>query len=150
MVKRRHYPLLIVDDAHLITDFSTFDTLRLLQNFASSGSPDLAILFVGGAETLFELPSGLSDRLAARCLVGPLTAQESSAYVTGRLAAAGSHSSLFTYEALLALHHAADGLPRRLNRLADLALLIGYAKNLPLIDDVIVNIAAHELHREAA
>ena len=41
-------PLLVVDDAHSIDDPATFEALRLLLNFATDGSPDLSLLFVGG------------------------------------------------------------------------------------------------------
>jgi type II secretory pathway predicted ATPase ExeA len=150
LVQKRNNPFLIIDDAHLITEVATFDTLRLLQNFASDGRPDLRVLFVGGAEMLLELPAGLTDRLAAHCLLGALTEEESIAYITGRSTAAGGRYPLFSQQALSALHRAADGLPRRLNRLADLALLIAYAKDLPLVDDAIISIAAHELHHAAA
>ena len=92
--KNGERPLLIVDDAHLIDEVATFETLRLLLNFASNGPPDLSLLFVGGAELLLDLPTGLADRLAARCLLGPFTEDESSAYVLGRLAAAGATSHL--------------------------------------------------------
>jgi MSHA biogenesis protein MshM len=150
LVQKRSYPFLIIDDAHLITEVTTFDTLRLLQNFASNGRPDLRMLFVGGAETLLELPAGLTDRLSAHCLLGALSEEESFAYITGRSAASGGRYPLFSEQALSALHRAADGLPRRLNRLADLALLIAYSKGLPLVDDAIINIAAHDLHHAAA
>jgi type II secretory pathway predicted ATPase ExeA len=150
MVQKQHRPLLIVDDAHLISEVATFDTLRLLLNFTSDGRPDLSILLVGGAEAMLDLPAGFAARLAARCLLGPLTEGESSAYVLGRLAAAGTAVCLFSPQALTALYHAADGVPRRLNRLADMALLIAYAKDLLLVDDAIVQIAAREFHREAA
>jgi MSHA biogenesis protein MshM len=150
MVQQQQRPLLVVDDAHLISEVATFDTLRFLLNFTSDGRPDLSILLVGGAEAMLDLPAGFAARLAARCLLGPLTEAESSAYVVGRLAAAGSPSPLFSQQALTALHHAADGIPRRLNRLADMALLIGYAKDLLVVDDAIVNIAAREFQREAA
>src|SRR5262249_48072130 len=74
-------PLLVVDEAQAIRDPATFDALRLLLNFATDGSPDLSLLLAGGTEVLFDLPPGLVDRLAARCLVGPLSEPESSAYV---------------------------------------------------------------------
>jgi type II secretory pathway predicted ATPase ExeA len=138
--------LLIVDEAHLIRDPDTFEALRLLLNFATNGPPDLALLLVGTAELLLQLPPGLSDRLPARCLLGPLAEAESSAYVLGRLAAAGAGSPLFTPEALAALHRAADGLPRRLNHLADLALLIAYAEGHPQADPRIIAIAAREFN----
>jgi type II secretory pathway predicted ATPase ExeA len=99
---------------------------------------------------MVDLPAGFAARLAARCLIGPLTEAESSAYVVSRLEAAGSRAPLFSQQALTALHHASDGIPRRLNHLADMALLIGYAKDLLVVDDATVNIAAREFHCEAA
>jgi type II secretory pathway predicted ATPase ExeA len=143
-----HRPLLIVDEAHLIDDPTTFECLRLLLNFTTSGPPDLSLLLVGTAELVLQLPPGLADRLTARSLLGPLTEAESSAYVLGRLAAAGATTPLFTAEALADLHKAALGLPRRLNHLADLALLIAYAESRPQADSRIVAIAAREFNQD--
>lgn len=144
--------LLIVDDAQTIRDPSTFDALRLLLNFATDGPPDLMVLVVGTSELLDQLPTSLADRLAARCLAAPLTASESSQYIVGRLAAASASVSepartpaLFSPAALASLHYHAAGLPRRLNRLADLALLVGYAQDLAIVDAPTIAIAAREL-----
>lgn len=142
--RRGERPLLIVDEAHLIDDPATFETLRLLLNFATLGPPDLGLLLVGGPEVLLRLPPGLADRLAARCLLGPLTSAESAAYVAGRAEAAGADRPLFDPEALALLHRAAEGLPRRLNRLADLALLIAYAEGTPRVGANAVAAAARE------
>jgi type II secretory pathway predicted ATPase ExeA len=139
-------PLLIVDEAHLIQDPETFETLRLLLNFATTGPPDLSLLLVGTAEVLLQLPPGLADRLTARCLLGPFSEAESSAYVLGRLDAAGAVAPLFSSEALSSLHRAADGLPRRLNHLADLSLLIAYAEGHAQADARTVAIAAREFN----
>ncbi len=119
-------------------------------NFATHGAPDLSLLLVGSAEVLLDMPAGLADRMAARCLLGPLTEAESAAYVLGRLAAAGARSAVFSPDALSALHHAAGALPRRLNRLADLALLIAYAQDLATADAGLVAVAAREFHRDVA
>ena len=146
--RRAAVPLLIVDEAHLIRDPATFETLRLLLNFATAGPPDLSLLLVGTAELVLALPPSLADRLTARCLLGPLTEAESSAYVLGRLTAAGARGPLFTPDALAALHRAADGLPRRLNHLADLALLIAYAEGHAQADSRTVGIAAREFRRD--
>jgi type II secretory pathway predicted ATPase ExeA len=141
---RGERPFLVVDEAHLIDDPATFEALRLLLNFASAGAPDLSLLLVGGPTVLLRLPPALADRLTARCLVGPLTESESSSYVLGRLSAAGASVPLFDPESLSALHRAADGLPRRLNRLADLSLLIAYARDQPRPDAEAVALAARE------
>ncbi len=140
-------PLLVVDEAHTIRDPASFEALRLLLNFATDGSPDLALLLVGGSEVLFDFPAGLADRLAARCLAGSLSESESSAYVLGRIAAARRSATgpdPFAPGALAALHLAAGGLPRRLGRLADLALLIAYARDLPSVNEETIAIAARE------
>jgi type II secretory pathway predicted ATPase ExeA len=150
MTKAGEHPLLVVDDAHLIRDPASLDVLRLLLNFNSTGQPDLALLLVGGPELMLDLPVGLNDRLAARCLLGPFTEEESAAYILGRLGSTEARAHLFTTSALASLHQAADGLPRRLNRLADLALLIAYAQERSTVDDSVVWIAAREFNREAA
>ncbi len=142
--KHRPAPLLIVDEAQMIQDPATFEMLRLLLNFATTGPSDLALLLVGTAELILQLPPGLADRLTARCLLAPLTESESADYVLGRMALAGSSGPLFTSEALADLHRAADGLPRRLNHLADLALLITYAEGRPQADPRTIAIAARE------
>ena len=141
-------PLLIVDEAHLIRDPATFETFRLLLNFATAGPPDLSLLLVGTAELVLALPPSLADRLTARCLLGPLSETETPAYVHGRLNSAGARVPLFTPDALAALHHAADGLPRRLNHLADLALLVAYAEGHDQADSRTVGIAEREFRRD--
>jgi type II secretory pathway predicted ATPase ExeA len=141
--------LLVVDEAHLIDDLSTFEILRTLQNFATLGPPDLMLLLVGGPEVLPLMPNGLADRLTARCLLGPLTEEECGTYIHGRLAAVGAREPLFPPESLRALYRAGDGLPRRLNRLADFALLVAYAEGLKKAELPCVTAAARELDPDA-
>ena len=150
LATRRQRLLLVIDDAHLIESVSTFEALRLLLNFATHGPPDMSLLFVGGTEVLLELPPGLTDRLAARCLLTPLSETESSTYISGRLESAGARTPLFSPDALTALHRAGNGLPRQLNHLADLALLIAYAQEMNIADASVVAIAAREYNRNVA
>lgn len=137
--------LLVVDEAHLIPDPMAFEALGALQNFATTGVPDLALVLVGAPEVLTMLPSGLSDRLAARVVLGPLDMREAGDYLQGRLSAAGASRPLFDPEIPTRLYQAADGLPRRLNRLADLCLLIAYADGLDRPDLRCASLAIREL-----
>jgi type II secretory pathway predicted ATPase ExeA len=136
--------ILVVDEAHLVEDVATFEALRLLLNFASEGPPDLALLLVGGPELLLRIPASLADRVQARCLLGPLTLEESTAYLEARVEAAGSEVPLFEPDAAAELHQLAEGLPRRLNRLADLALLVAYADGADRVELASVRTAARE------
>jgi type II secretory pathway predicted ATPase ExeA len=136
--------LLVVDESHLIDNPATFETLRLFTNFATDGSPDLGLVLVGDPDVRLAIPPALADRLAARCYLGPLDSPETSAYLSGRLARAGRTESLFDHECVAALHRAAEGSPRRLNRLADLCLLIAYAQDKTRPDARTVALATRE------
>jgi type II secretory pathway predicted ATPase ExeA len=142
---RGERPLLVIDEAHLIDEVATFEALRAVLNFASLGPPDVRMVLVASPDLLPRLPQGLADRLTARCLLGPLTRSEAATYVHGRLSAAGAREPLFTPEAIAVLHRASEGLPRRLNRLADLSLLISYAEGLPCPGTRAVAAAAREV-----
>jgi type II secretory pathway predicted ATPase ExeA len=153
---RGQVPLLVIDEAHLITDAATFESLRLLLNItAASGRPALRLVLIGNPDLAFQVPPALADRLSARCQLGPLDEPETAAYVRGRLAAASESAPadeapalLFAPDALRALHLAADGLPRRLNRLADLALLITYARDQPAPGPDTITLATREADLE--
>lgn len=137
-------PLLVVDDAHLIEDPAAFEVLRLALGFATQGPPDLGLVLAGQPEVVGTLPPSLADRLAVRATLQPLTLTESADYVLGRLRLAGAARPLFDPPALAELHRAAEGSPRRLNRLADLALLVAYADGRDVADAPAVLAAARE------
>ncbi len=124
--------VIVVDEAHLLEDCGSLETLRLLLNFEVEAKPTLALLLVGQmglVSAVGRLPS-LAERVAVSTLLRALTAEETTGYVRHRLTAAGSTRSIFTPDALEALHYLGHGIPRQINRLADLALLVGYADRL--------------------
>lgn len=129
------HAVLVVDEAHLVADFNGLETLRLLTNLETDGMLDLTLLLVGQTEILPALrrTPAFETRLAVKCMVKPLTADETSAYVLHRLATAGANREIFSPEALDRLHQITNGAPRRINRLCDLALLIAFAEEQTLI-----------------
>ena len=60
-------------------------------------------------------------------------------------AAAGAVREVFSLEALTVLHQVTHGNPRRINRLCDLALLIGFAEEQAVIGPSQIEAVAHEL-----
>jgi type II secretory pathway predicted ATPase ExeA len=147
-VTRGERPLIVVDEAHLIDDLATFEALKAALNFATLGPTDLRLVLVASPELLLRLPPGLADRLSARCQLAPLTRSEAESYIHGRLAAAGAAQPLFSAEASRLLYRASGGLPRRLNHLADLALLVAYAQGLTRPDNSCVVAATQEFESD--
>ena len=88
---------------------------------AAAGRP------AGAAREWSPATAALDERIDIKVFLPALTADETAAYVEHRLAAAGASREIFSAEALTTVHQLTGGMPRRINRLCDLALLVGYA-----------------------
>lgn len=126
------HAVVVIDEAHVLRETRALETIRLLLNLEHDGRPPISFLLVGQTSLLVavERMPGLEERLAVKCLLRPLTVDETFGYVQHRLAAAGAVRPIFTDAALDAIHQLTLGVPRKINRLCDLALLVGYAEEL--------------------
>ncbi len=77
--------------------------------------------------------------------LAPLNPQETAQYVAHRLQAAGAARAIFDPSAIETLHRLTHGVPRRINRLCDLALLIGYAEERSAIGGSQIEAISEEL-----
>lgn len=129
------HPVIVLDEAHLLCDRQTLEAIRLLMNFHAQGQPLATWLLVGQTSLVpmvQRLPA-LEERLAVTCLLRRLSAEETAQYVLHRLAAAGCQRPVFAPEALKTIFALTGGIPRRINRLCDLALVVGYGEELTLL-----------------
>ncbi|HQU45196.1 MAG TPA: AAA family ATPase [Pirellulales bacterium] len=127
--KGRH-TVVVVDDAQMLESQRSFDALRLLLNLEADGRPLATLLLVGPPALLpmLERMPHLDERLGAKCLIRPLTIEETMSYVSHRMTVAGATGMVFEPSALETLFLLTRGVPRRINRLCDLALLVGFAE----------------------
>lgn len=127
--RQGRHAVLAIDEAHLLDDPHTLESLRLLLNFEFQGQPGLTLLLVGqpGLLPILQRTPQFEERLGVKCLLRPFTVQETADYVNHRLRVAGARRSVFEPDAIETLHQLTHGVARRINRLCDLALLIGYA-----------------------
>lgn len=139
--------IVVVDEAQVLEATGGWESLRLLLNFAEAGQPLATLLLVGQMPLVTALDRAfqLDERLGLRCLLRALTADETAAYIEHRLRSAGSRQTIFSSAALSAIHQLSHGLPRRINRLGDLCLLVGFAEELSAIDASTVEAVAAEL-----
>ena len=133
---------LIVDEAQSMSH-QLLEEIRLLGNIETSTNKLLNIVMSGQPELSLRLndPSlrQLKQRIALRCELAHLTAEETFSYVSGRLRiAGGSPGDIFTRDAVLAVHEASAGVPRTINVLCDNALITGLAAQVKPIDAGIV------------
>ncbi len=146
--------LLVIDEAQNLSP-SLLEQLRLLTNLETAERKLLQIILIGQPElrTLLARPemAPLAQRVIARTHLQALSAPETAAYIRHRLGVAGCSGPLpFDEAALRRIHALARGVPRRINLLADRALLGAYAGGRERVDARIVSQAAREVFGEDA
>lgn len=127
------HAVLAIDDAHLIEDQRTLQALRLLMNFETDSQPQMTLLLVGQPQLLTNLercPS-LGDRVSIRTLIRPLTLEETENYIEHRCTTAGATRTIFDSDAVDTIFELTHGIPRAINRICDLAMLVGFAEERP-------------------
>lgn len=121
--------LIVIDEAHLLEDCGALETLRLITNFRAGSKPAFTLLLVGqmGLLSAVSRKPTLDERLDVKTLLRGFTAEETAAYVRYRLTVAGGERELFTVPALQKIYALSGGYARRIDRLCDLALVVGFA-----------------------
>lgn len=124
------HPVIILDEAHLIEDQKVFRTIQLLLNYQADYP--FTFLLAGQSSVLSRISrlTELDERIGVKSLIQPFSREETADYVAHRLKVAGVPQSPFVASALEEIHELSGGVPRRINRIADLALLVGFADGM--------------------
>ena len=114
---------------------ATLEEIRLLSNLETRNDKLLQIVLFGQPELDANLNQThirqLRERITHSFYLGPLSEKEIGEYLIFRLRAAGYFGPhLFTPSAIRKLSQAAQGLVRRVNILADKALLAAFSENV--------------------
>jgi MSHA biogenesis protein MshM len=114
---------------------ATLEEIRLLSNLETKNDKLLQIVLFGQPELDVNLNQPhirqLRERITHSFNLGPLSQEETGEYLIFRLRAAGYFGPhLFTPSAIRMLSRAAEGLVRRVNILADKALLAAFSENV--------------------
>ena len=135
------HAVIVVDEAHLLEDSGLLETLRLLLNMQADGlqadgQGAFTLLFLGQTSLLSAMQrhAALDERLDMKMLLQPFSVEETAAYIGHRLQAAGATREIFSVDALATAHQLTGGVARQLNRLCDLALVVGFAAREHTID----------------
>ena len=141
--------VLVIDEAQALSA-DVLEQLRLLTNLETAERKLLQIVLIGQPELrdMVARPEleQLAQRIIARYHLGALSAAETQQYIQHRLSVAGPSAPLpFTTGALARIHALGGGVPRRINLLADRALLGAYAQGQRRADTRTVEQAAREV-----
>lgn len=137
--------LISVDDAHLLRVPAVFEALHLLLNLKEREDVRVTVLLAGQTPLLAELAKcpAFAGRVAVTASLSPLGREETAAYVRHRLAAAGRDVGTFV-NAIDAVHERTAGIPRAVNRLCEMALLVADSEGRDRITPADIDAVASE------
>jgi type II secretory pathway predicted ATPase ExeA len=138
------HTLFLLDDADEASAEVLAHVVRLAQCDPTSDS-QLTIVLAADPLRLDRLGPRLVDLVDLRIDIPAWDEHDTADYVRGELRRVGAEAEVFSDEALARLHHIARGVPRRVNQLADLALLAGAGRDLALINAETISAVHTEL-----
>ena len=130
------HPVLLVDEAQMVRDVETLEEMRLILNLQRDEEFLMTLILSGQPELrgLVDRLPQFKQRLTLRYHLTPLDEAEAALYLKYRMSRAGAKRPVFTGAAERAVFEAAGGVPRVMNALCDLALLVGCGRGAKEID----------------
>ncbi len=142
-------PVLVIDEAQLVPHKDTFEEIRLLTNFQLDDQNLMSVVLMGQPELRKRLAhrvyEPLRQRIGMQFDLGPLSLEETAAYLDFRIEVAGGALGLFRPEAVEKIFQHSGGIPRRINHAASLALLEGFGRETRQIGPEILDAIMNEL-----
>jgi len=139
------HTVVIIDEAQSILDEDSFEELRLLLNFQLNDKFLLTIFLLGQPElkeTINNLPQ-LKERISVRYHLVGLSEEDTKKYIQHRLKLAGSED-IFQDDAHSEIYRFSGGIPRKINNICDMALLVGYGEEKRKINSKIIRVVAED------
>ena len=128
--------VLVIDEAQLIRNEMVLEDIRLLLNFQLDDRFLLTLILIGQPELrdIFRMMPQLDQRVSIRYHVDPLSEEDTRKFIAHRLSKAGVTRTIFSDASLDLIFRSSGGIPRKINNICDLALVMGFARNLVDID----------------
>ncbi len=132
--------ILIIDEAQLIKNEMILEEIRLLLNFQLNDRFLLTLILIGQPELegkLKRMPQ-LDQRIGIRFHIEHLSYEDTKKYIHFRLKQAGREETAFNDHAIAHIFKYSEGIPRKINTICDLCLVMGVARNISIVDENVV------------
>lgn len=143
--------LILVDEAQ---SFSAdgIEAIRMATNIMHEGEPRVFSVLCGGMkldEILVDSSmEAFTQRIATRCYLHPMNAEETRQYICDTIQSCGSEpSETISEEAIAAVHHACNGVPRLVNQMLTQAIDCAAENDELLISEAVIDQAWAQLQQ---
>lgn len=147
--RQGRHTIIIIDEAQAIQDPTTLEEIRLLLNFQQNDRFHITLILMGQPELAAHIDTvpQLVQRLGIKCHLSPLGAEDTRRYIAHRLNIAGAQTTLFSPETTDIIHKASGGVPRNINNICDMALLVGFGHKVSAISADIIKQVLRDLNQ---
>ena len=146
-IKRGNAVLIIDEEQNL--SLRQLEQIRLLSNLETSHEKLLQIILMGQPELMekLKLPQlrQIYQRIFIKYTLYPLKEEEIRAYVEFRLQKAGRTDIDILPESFQVIYEFSKGIPRLVNMLCDRALLLGFAREIRVLNEEVFRICIEEI-----
>ena len=120
------FVVLIIDEAQNLTH-ETLEELRMLTNINSNKDEILQLILLGQPELRYKITAPelrqFAQRVTATYHIEPMDLATTRAYIRHRLEHVGGTGREISPQAMRLIHETAQGIPRMINKICDLALV---------------------------
>ena len=147
-VQVNRHTVIIIDEAQVAQD-DIFEELRLLLNFQLNDRFPFTLLLVGQPELREKIDRfpQLKQRMSISYHLSRLDAQEIKDYIQHRCRIAGRNEPIFTDAAYGLIYEYSQGVPRQINNICDMSLVIGMGEKVKIIDENITKEVMSDLQQ---
>jgi len=136
--------IVLMDEAQMLASREIMEEFRGLLNMEGSDGKLITLVFFGlpDLEDALALDEPLQQRVAVKYKLQGFDENMTKEYIRHRLKIAGCEEEIFEPDAVTAIHHYSNGIPRLINTVCDNAMFEGFLiKQKPLSKDIVDQVA---------
>lgn len=147
-LEKKVTPVFIIDEADYINS-AILNEFKMLFNFEMDSRDRAIVVLIGGLSLNSILNrnahESLRQRITMNYTLNSLNQEDTRTYIESRLHQAGSTQTVFDEQAVQTIINASNGVPRIINKICDMCLIIGDAQRSEIITSEITLAAVNEI-----
>jgi type II secretory pathway predicted ATPase ExeA len=140
-------PIIIIDEAHLLSNRMLEESRFLLNNNMDSQNP-MSLIIIGQSELRVKLSKEafepISQRIDFRFTLAPYDKAQTQDYIQSHMRYSGETRDIFTSSAVDAIFKFSHGVARKINKVCAMTLLYAAQKSMRSIDGGVVDFVVEQ------
>jgi len=137
----KQIPIIIIDEAHLLSHEMLEET-RFLLNYKMDSQNPMSLIVVGQSDLRAKLSKEIfepiTQRIDFRFKIPAMDLSQTTEYISRHMSYAGETRQIFSNGAIQKIFSYANGIPRKINKVCYLSLMAAAQRQTRIIEDTLV------------